>query len=346
LRISSIAVRYPSLKVTNADILSWVAEHNPGVSPARLHRYQRQLERVLRRSGSQTRYFRDRSKGETALSLLLEALKVALARARIAPADVDLLIYCGVGRGFLEPAMAYFISNAAGLRCECFDVLDACLSWVRSLYLAHSLFRTGSYSRIVVVNGEFNIFEAGFPQLFHVDGRNKWRYTFPAFTIGEAATATVLARSDAGWNFHFRSDPSLVELCTLPLPSYGEFSQAGDQVALNGPHSFMSFGMELSRAAVDAMVAFVRATYPDLTPFDLWFPHAASLEACRISAERLGLGEKLYSDLYARYGNLVSASIPAAMCMAEEEHRLARGSRVVLCPASAGMALALVDLVY
>jgi 3-oxoacyl-[acyl-carrier-protein] synthase III len=346
LQIASVAVKFPSLKVTNADLLSQIEEFNPQVPAEQVRGYQRKLERLMVRAGCDTRYYRDRERNERAISFVGDALKAACADAQISLADVDLLIYCGVGRGFLEPAMGYFVANSLGMKCECFDVLDACMSWVRALSIAYGLFRSARYRHIALVNCEFNIYEAGYPDLLRVNGLEKWRYTFPAFTIGEAGAATILRASEQEWNFHFRSDPSQAGLCTLPLPSYREFSAAPDQLALNGCLRFMSFGMELSRAAVTAMADFVQATYPDREPFDIWFPHAASLEACRQSAEQLNLGDRLYSGSFCRYGNLVSASIPAAMQMAIEEKRLTRGSKVVLCPASAGMSFALVDFVY
>lgn len=346
MRIASLAVRFPSLKVTNADLLEQIGSCNQGIAADRVQRYQRQLEILMSRSGCETRYYRDRTRHETAMPFIVDAARNAIAQAGISPADVGLLIYCGVGRGFLEPAMAYFVCDALGLECECFDVLDACMSWVRALSIAYSFFQQKAYSHILVVNGEFNIYESGYPSLLVVDDPDKWKYTFPAFTIGEAATATVLSASPSPWNFRFRSTPSRAGLCTLPLASYKEFSLAPDGLAPNGPNNFMSMGVELSQAAVEEMAAFVRATYSDTSRFDIWFPHAASAEACRISAEQLDLGAKLYYATFPRYGNLVSASIPAAIHLALEEKRLTRGSKVVLCPASAGMSFALVDFVY
>jgi acyl-CoA:acyl-CoA alkyltransferase len=346
LQIASIAVRFPSLKITNADLLERIAELNPGLPSEQLRSHQRKLEHLMVKSGCDTRYYRNRSSNETAIAHILDATKTALMQANLSPNDIDLLIYCGVGRGFLEPAMAYFVANALGINCACFDVLDACMSWVRALAIADGLFRQGAYRHIAIVNGEFNIYECGYPELLTVDREDTWSYTFPAFTIGEAASVTILNRSDATWNFHFRSDPSRVCLCTLPLPGYADFSLSPSQLARNGTYKFMSFGMELSRVAIGEMSKFARETYPDLDQFDILFPHAASAEACRISAEQLGLGERLYNKIFSRYGNLVSASIPAAMSMALEEGALTRGSRVVLCPASAGMSFALVDFVF
>jgi 3-oxoacyl-[acyl-carrier-protein] synthase III len=97
---------------------------------------------------------------------------------------------------------------------------------------------------------------------------------------------------------------------------------------------------------MDEMEKFIRATYRDLESVDLWLPHAASAYMCRLADERLNLHGKVFFDVFPTYGNLASASIPTAIRMAEEMNRLKRGNRIVLCPASAGMSLALVDLVY
>lgn len=344
--IQSVKVRYPSLRISNSNVLQEIAQVNRDASSEVVRRTQHRLQRWLEAAGSEYRFVRDKDKGETAMPFISSAIEEALAEAEVAPEDVDLVIYCGVGRGFIEPAMAYLICKATGMACECFDVLDACMGWVRALYLAYSLFRSGSYSRVVIVNGEFNIYESGYPEILRLGQPEKWRYTYPALTIGEAASATVLSKSDRNWNFHFRSDPSRSHLCTLPLPSYGEYPLDGEQLARNGPQAFMSLGTELSAIAVNQMVDFVHQTYPDTSRFDIWFPHVASMRACRESARQLGLGDRLYTDGFPKFGNVVSASIPAAMDLALHDQKLKRGNNVVLCPASAGMSYALVDFVF
>jgi acyl-CoA:acyl-CoA alkyltransferase len=82
--------------------------------------------------------------------------------------------------------------------------------------------------------GEFNVCEHGYPELFKGACTERLRYTFPAFTMGEAATATVLTRSESVRNFHFRSDPSHVNLCALPLAGHRDFLEPNDVLAPNG----------------------------------------------------------------------------------------------------------------
>ena len=224
MRIESIALRIPSRKITNADTLASIAELNPDSSPEQLKRYLRELEFLLGRCGSNTHYLRDRESGESAHALIHEACTEALASAGIAAEDIGLLVYCGVGRGFLEPASAYFVARALGLTCECFDVLDACMSWVRALHIANQFLAAGLHRNILLVNGEFNVYEHGYPELLRGTCSERLRYTFPAFTIGEAATATVVSASEDTWRFRFRTQPEHVALCTLPLEAHADFS--------------------------------------------------------------------------------------------------------------------------
>ena len=232
----------------------------------------------------------------------------------------------GVGRGFLEPANAAFVAKAVGLSCDTFDVSEACMSWVRSLQLAYNLLAMRSYRDILVVNAEFNVYEHGIPNIFAICSPDRLKYSFAALTVGEAATATVLASSPKKWKFRFRSAPELAPLCNLPLPGFEEFCGADVRLGLNGTHQLVSFGSELSKAAVRQMIAFVNDTYANVDGIDLWLPHAASEANFRLIARKVGVGERLYTKVFRRYGNLISASIPAAIVMAQQDGMLRRGN--------------------
>jgi acyl-CoA:acyl-CoA alkyltransferase len=346
LRIESISLVVPSLCVTNSDIIGKIRETNSTLPPPMVDSYCRVLQQLLSNAGAETRYIRDRGRGETAFDLIIDAVRSALRQADIKAEQLDLLIFCGVGRGFLVPSNAAFICRALKINCDYFDVSDACMSWVRSLHICYNFLANRTYSKVLIVNGEFTVFEHGFPEIFAIQARDRLAYTFPAFTIGEAASATVLVQSPAEWSFRFRSNTSLAGLCTVPLSGYKEFSEPDSRLGLNGVNRLVSFGQQLTSAALEEMIRFVNETYDDPLKFDLWFPHAASAALCAVAARSLRLGNRLYSRVFPRYGNVVSASIPAAMAMAEREGILVRGGRIVLCPASAGMSLALVSGQY
>ena len=85
----------------------------------------------------------------------------------------------------------------------------------------------------------------------------------------------------------------------------------------------------------------------DLNAPDIYFPHAASSTAYLTNGKRIGIkSEKIFAEVFPRYGNVVSASIPLGMHLALQENRLKRGDDVVLCPASAGMVYGVVKFKY
>jgi 3-oxoacyl-[acyl-carrier-protein] synthase III len=346
MKIESIGVRIPSRKVTNDDILQFLEDHSNGIAKPILRTYQRMVKGLLKLAGSNTRFIRDTEKPETASVFIKEAITDALQKAGRTKDDIDLLIYCGVGKGFLEPANAYFYASAMGMECSCFDIADACMSWIRALEISYEFLKSGRYRAILIVNGEFNNHH-GFPDNFVVKNLRQIEYSFPTYTIGEAATATVVAPSDQEWKFTFKTLPQLCDLCTIPLDGYENFVEHTHRLAKNGLYNFVSYGREMFANADKILAPLVQETVKDLNGPDIYFPHAASDAAYLTASKKIGIPlEKMYAKVFPLYGNLVSASIPTAMDMAIAEGRLARGSKVVLCPASAGMVYGVVQFVY
>ncbi|MFQ5850869.1 MAG: 3-oxoacyl-[acyl-carrier-protein] synthase III C-terminal domain-containing protein [Candidatus Binatia bacterium] len=344
MRIDSIAVKIPSLEISNDRILAEIAKLNRDKPIEMVQRYQRNISYLLEKAGSKRRFIRDRERKETALTLVKSAMTHALQKSHLAKSDIDLLIYCGVAKGFLEPANAYFYADAMKMKCQCFDILDSCMGWVRALEIANALLCSDSYNHIMIINGEFTAYEYGYPDVFKINSLDQIKYTFPTYTIGEAATATVLSRSDQNWTFHYQSAPELASLCTIPLNGYEDFCQKDTLLNLNGPYRFACHASQLFPAALNTLVNLVRQKIHNLDEPDIWFPHAASSQAALETADLLGIDrEKLFVKVFPEYGNLVSASIPVAMDMALEEKKLQRGDNVIFCAASAGMVLSVVE---
>jgi len=347
MKIEAIALKTPSLCISNEQVLDFIEFYNRDQPPQVVAAYQRELAFLLRRAGSRQRFFRDRDRRESAIDLIAAAVDQSLAAAGLERREVDLLIYCGVGKGFVEPASAYFCAEALGMTCSCFDVADACMSWVRSLEIAQALMAAAGYRRILIVNGEFTAYEYGFPDVYRIRQPGQLSYTFPAYTIGEAATATVVSADCRPWAFNFHSLPAHASLCSIPLPGFEDFCSSTKNIGLNGTNAFVSFGGEMFDVAVDNMVRLVRKSVADPATADIWFPHAAAVEPCRRAGKILGLDlDRVYLKGFPAYGNLVSASIPAAMVKAETDGSLRRGMQVVLTPASAGMSFCVAEFVY
>ena len=153
----------------------------------------------------------------------------ALAAANVKAADLDFIIYAGVSRGWLEPSMASLVQReiAAG-KAACFDVMEACASWIRAMQVARAFFVSGTYRLGMIVNCECAKAQPG---AWDIDNGDDLERSLAAYTIGEAATATVVAgNQDSDLYITMKSYGEHYDLCMIPFANAGSFLHAFDGV--------------------------------------------------------------------------------------------------------------------
>jgi 3-oxoacyl-[acyl-carrier-protein] synthase III len=336
MKIVHVAHALPSRKVTNQDLIAEMVQRNrTRFSNKQLDELQQRMQLSFRISGTEVRYHR--AEGEKAFSVGMKAGRLALERTGISPAQVDLLIYAGVGRGWLEPAMANIFQAELGLtRATCFDVLDACASWIRSLQLAKALIAAGVYRTVMILNCELNFREYA---NFDIERMEDLEYAFSAFTIGEAATATLLTADSEPDDFvlSFRTSGDKWNLCHIPLPNANDFVSVSVTDKCK-PMSFYTSPRELLAVATSMLGTHFQET-PALRDrtYDLFLGHEVSSPTTRMVTKLLNIDPKIVFSTHSRFGNTVSASLPLNISVAEEEGRLKRGMQVLLTMGSAGV---------
>src|SRR5262245_63989068 len=144
MRIAAIAHAVPSRRTTNAEVVALVREQSrPLLGSDRADSVGDLVSRFLEGAGTDVRY--RLADDEKAIDVVLRASRDALAESGVTPGDVDLVLYTGVARGGLEPAMATVIQAELGLgHATSFYVLDACAGWLRGLHVGHSHLRAAA----------------------------------------------------------------------------------------------------------------------------------------------------------------------------------------------------------
>ncbi|MEM7254323.1 MAG: 3-oxoacyl-[acyl-carrier-protein] synthase III C-terminal domain-containing protein [Pseudomonadota bacterium] len=345
MRISAVRHRVPSRVVTNDEVLDLLDRSNPTLSRTKKRCYLAAVRHLFRACDANTRHWRDTDQGERAHELITGAMQDALNDAGMVPNDIDLLIYCGVGKGFVEPANAYFFAKAMGMKeTNCFDITDACMSWIRALQTAYLMLKAGSFRRIMIINGECHY---GIHDSWRIRELRALEHTFPMYTIGEAATATIVEASDVEWQFDYMSEPEHADLCTIPMPAFREFSEPSERIGLNGPQTFVSFGRELFNHGARLTTTLMQRVIHDFQAISWYFPHAPSKTIYKESFQKIQAPtNKLYLDVFPKFGNVVSASIPVGLSKAKADGSLARGDSIALIPASAGMVASCVQFTF
>jgi 3-oxoacyl-[acyl-carrier-protein] synthase III len=345
VKILTVQHAIPSTRITNDTVIAAIRERNRHLDASQLAQIEDQLTLHMDLAGTQVRYVADVN--ESALERLLCAGRNALKEAALEPGEIDFLIYTGVGRGWLEPAMANVVQY--GLRLDnatCFDVLDACLSWLRGLHIAHTFIRAGVYRRGLLVNCECGLSQ--YAELDVVDVED-FENRIAVFTIGEAATATIVTADDAPDDFYFvfKNFGEDYGLCMIPLENASAF-MLGDSTAANRrPLKFYSESKRLITTTLKRAVEVFQSD-PRLSSetYDLIFAHAASEKANLMFGRRVGLDASKYYPTHPRYGNTVSASIPLGMSLALEEGRLQRGFKTLAAVGSAGVSIGFAAFTY
>lgn len=347
MKILNVSYALPSKKVTNQEIIREIFKRNHDKLSGVDRKYlEQKIMKFFEMSGTQTRYHRNN--GERAIDFAVDAGKKALEKTGVRAEEVDLLIYTGVGRGWVEPATANLFQSELGLSsATCFDVLDACASWIRSLSIAKSFLAQKIYKLVMILNCEFNFREyANFEILRPEDLEN----SFSAFTIGEAATATLLSAEEEEKEddslFTFRTWGGKHGLCKIALPNAEEFTGRGDLSALK-PMSFFTVPGELLTFTIRKLVSHFKETQTLAGKVhDIVFTHSVSVSSCFKVLKLLNLDPSRAFEIHSRFGNTVSASLPLALAVAEAEGRLQRGMRVLMLMGSAGVTTAVGSFEY
>lgn len=340
MKLVSTDAVVPSRALTNDCLINEIIEGSKGsLSKIKLKLAETLIRQGFKRSGTQVRYVRE--PGEKAIDLAAQAGKNALKKANMAPEEIDLLIFTGVGRGWLEPAMANVFQSLIGLKnATCFDVMDACASWLRSMSIAKCFLDQGVYKNIMILNSEFNNKE--FSE-FMISDPKILRDSFAQFTMGEAATATIVtkgkgAEEEENFYFTFKTWGEKHDLCKIPLPNIQDYIPATGARKKPKPMVFFAKSSELLNFAVDKAVSHFKAD-PNLhaNDYDAIFIHDVSEFSTSKIIKKMKLDRSKVFRTHARFGNTVSATIPLGISLAEKEGVLKPGMEVLMICGSAGV---------
>ncbi len=307
-----------------------------GVPEDRRRALGKRLRKLFGRAGTRERFLHYPPEPGYAAALLQDAARRALAESGLGADQVELVIYCSVARGWLEPSSAAAAQEMIGARrASCFDVLEACAGWMRAVEVADSLLRTGRYRNAIILGVEAGLQDSLLPPDSETDFGDEH---LAGFTLGEAATAMVVeADITPPPEIVLRSDGSLLNVCMLPLPAVAAFTPAGE--AAPEPGRFLSHAERLFTRVGQELYGVMKERLARHGPdeFDLFILHAASDRAGEVMRRALGIPVAKWLCTHAEFGNNVSMSMPVALDHAFRSGRARHGDRVCFLVGSAGI---------
>ncbi len=242
---------------------------------------------------------------------------IALERAGVDPAELDLVIVATLTQDELMPNAAPLVAHAIGAdHAGAFDVGAACTGFLSAVAVAAAQIETGRTRWVVVVGADF------ISRVLDWDDRK----TAPLFADGAGAAVLGPATGEHGG--------------IGPVVMGADGSGGGAIVIKHSDRKLTMDGPEVYRNAVTRMtestLAAVERAGLTLDDIDLFVYHQANARITRALGERLGLAPERVVDCIAELGNSSAGTLPLALAVAYEDGRLKPGARVLLGAFGAG----------
>ena len=315
LRIAGVGYSVPDAVVTNDDLTKL---------------YDTSDEWIYSRTGIKER--RVVSGEQNAIDLGMEAAQNALAKAKMNPNDLDMIIAASSAPPDLYPAIACHIQKRLGIEkhIPAFDITAACTGLIYALSIARAFIASGMYKNILLVATDNN------SRL--VD----WEDRGTSILFGDGAGAMVVTEAEDGVDdviaIDIQADGNsghLIELAfdgkNCPLVEQYEPKPKGIQMNGRGVYTFVA---KIIPHYVEQLIENAGLKPEDI---DYLIPHQANIRIIQAVQERLGYDDSKVVTNIKYYGNTSAASIPLALAESVEKGKVKLGTTAVLFGFGAGM---------
>jgi len=284
---------------------------------------------ITERTGIRER--RQAAPNETTSTLSVQAARKALAKAKVDPSDLNLIICSTISPDMPLPSTAALIQRDLGARgCCAFDLAAACSGFLFGLTVAEQFVRNGAAKYVLVIGAEL--------LSRYLDYKD--RATCVIFGDGVAAAVLGPVSPPSGILAHeLHTEGQYAD--HLFIPAGGTARPASSATVQEGAHYIKMRGNELFKVAVRSLEEVSRRVLSQAglkaEDLDLFIPHQANQRITEAVRERLNVSpEKVYSNIH-RIGNTSSASIPICLDECVQSGRLKKGDLVLMAAFGAGV---------
>ena len=262
--------------------------------------------------------------------LAINAGRQALADAKLAAADLDLLIITTVTPDHQFPATACYVQAALGAtNATCFDIAAACSGFIYGLSVAENFIKSGSCRNALVIGAET------------MSRFTDWKDRSTCVLFGDGAGAAVLGEVKEGGikATYLGADGTKTGL--LDMAAGGSRLPASEATVAARQHFVQMQGNEIFKIAVmtlaDAAQIAIKKAGLVCSDINWIIPHQANIRIINAMSKRLGFqNAQIYLNI-ERYGNMSSASTATAFVEAVQEGKIKKGDNVLLVAFGAGL---------
>jgi 3-oxoacyl-[acyl-carrier-protein] synthase-3 len=300
-------------------------------------------EWIVQRTGIEERHYADEGIGSADLGL--EASKVALERAGLAPRDLDLILFATLSPEMHFPGSGVLLQRKLGL-CDgdpkfvgAMDIRNQCSGFLYGLQTAAGLVESGRAKNVLLVCAETLSAELD----FSTRGRSV------TSLFGDGAGAVVVSATDDAdrgvRSVFLGADGRHAEALCLPVwdirkrPYIPQNERGNGEVVPEMGWPQME-GKVVFRNAVEKMcLGLMQACWAEqleVKDIDLFVFHQANMRINEYVANQMGIpADKLVHNIQ-KYGNTTAATIPLLLWEAERDGKLKKGMTIAMVAFGSG----------
>lgn len=291
--------------------------------------------------GGETRY--RLQPGETLLDLVETAARKALAEARMQIEDIDCIV-CAMATPLQAiPCNGALVHErlAKGMDIPAMDINTTCTSFLSALDIMSYMIEAGRYETVLILSGDTASAALNSNQ----------KESYELFSDGASACVLVKAKPEEASGILYARQCTWSEGAhDTEIRGGGGLLPAFSMAVENREDYYFDMkGIQILRLCVKKLPGFLEDCLGEAgvsrQEIQVVVPHQAS-KALDIIMPRLGFQKGTYINRVPAYGNMVSASVPYALCEAIQEGRIQRGHLVLLIGTAAGLTVNFMLLRY
>ncbi|MBX3395380.1 MAG: 3-oxoacyl-ACP synthase III [Phycisphaerae bacterium] len=266
----------------------------------------------------------------------------ALAASRVAAEDIGVVVYAGVCRDLLEPAIACSVASGLGVngRTQIYDVSNACLGVMNGILQVANAIELGHVRAGLVVSCESakEIVDLTIEEMLRVRDMETLRLKLATLTGGSGAIGVVVCDRDLAPDSHrlvggaMLSDSRHHELCRWWPATSGP--EPRPMRMLTDAAKVLEHGVALGRNTWEAFLAETGWSGDEV---DRTICHQVGAPHRETVLKLMGVPMERDFVTYEFLGNIGTVSLPITAAIADERGFLEKGHRVAFCGIGSGL---------
>ena len=271
------------------------------------------------------------AEGEHTSTMGIAAARIALERADVDAADLDLIIVATITPDMPFPATACIVQQELGAtKAAAFDLEAACTGFLYALEIGRQFIDSRMYQNVLIIGAE------------KLSSIIDWKDRNTCVLFGDGAGAAVLQhRADSRGVLATRLGSDGGKANILAMPGGGCRQPATVDSVNERIHFLKMEGKEVFKNAVNAMTGAAKEVLErsgvGMEDIKCVIPHQANQRIISAVGERLGArNDQVFVNLH-KYGNTSAASVAVALDEAVSTGRIERGDLILIIAFGAGL---------